>query len=238
MLKLNISYDIEKDAENYLKTIYNFEYPDDGCNIKYFSRFLYPSQLNEIKKAKDKDEAKNIILNILQKWYTNNKLLIEMDANILYRLWEHKRETYKKGVEKIYGKSLNWRNISVFFTTIEICPYNFKERWFMTSIRSGIELQLQLIFHELFHFVFYEYYYSYCKEKLNDSQFHNLKESLIVLLNTKYFSEITSIYESNRVNQKKLGSFLWQEYAKNPDSFNFQEVLDKAISLKDSLLSQ
>lgn len=229
MLNLNISYNIEKDAENYLKSVYEFVYPDDGGTSRNFDRSLYPDQQEKIKNSKNKEEAKEVILDILQKWYTKNKSMIELNNNALQKLWENKKEAYLNGVKKIYNKSLDWPEVSVYLTTLTICPYNFNKKWFMVSVRTGIEKQLQTIFHELFHFVFYEHYYSYCKKKLNNEQIHHLKEALTIFLNTKYFSKAISVYDSECARQVELRSFFRREYFADLDHFNFQEFLDRAI---------
>jgi len=232
MLNLNISYDIEKDTENCLKIFYG-KYPErrlkqEKSNLAMYSYLSY-SQAEKIKKAQNEQETRSVILEILQKWYDENKLLIKLNSDALNKIWESKKEDYAKGIKKIYNKTLDWPEVSVYLSTFKRWPYNFSERWFIVGIRSGLEDQIGTICHELFHFVFYEYYANYCKDKVNDKQFDAIKEALVYLLNAEPFSKVISMPEFGHATQRELMKFIWKEYSKNPDNFNFQDLLDKAI---------
>lgn len=235
MLKLNISYDIEKDIKNYSNIVFG-KYPDRGTGNSIDKSSLFPFQKEAIQSAKDENELQSILADILEKWQKKNELVIKLNSESLYNLWENKKHIFIEGLNNIYGKILDFPEISVYFATLSRCPYNFRERWFMAGIRSGLEQQIATSCHELSHFLFFEHFTPYCKDKLNSVQLDSLKEALTVFLNAKPFSEIISVYDKGYPGQKALRSFLWQEYSKNPNNFNFQEVLDKIIDLKDSLL--
>ncbi len=49
--------------------------------------------------------------------------------------------------------------VTVYLTTIFVCPYNYKEKWFMTSFLNQPLLSVQVCAHELLHFHFLYYYY-------------------------------------------------------------------------------
>lgn len=231
MLDITCAYDVCKDAENYIKILFN-KYPDRGGGKdmeKFLFRFLYPSVLKKIKEAQNQEEAEKIIIEFLENWYKNNKLVIQLNTDALVKLWETKRKYFFKGLKNLFGKELDWKEVKIYFTTLSKCPYYFKEKWFMVDIRSGLEVQLQLIYHELFHFVFFEYYFDYCQDKLNPKQIDILKEALVVLLNSHYFSGVSSLVENGHTAYKDIMIFLWQEYVKNKENFNFLYLLDKGI---------
>jgi len=228
MIEFNISYDIEKDADNYLNTLYG-KCQDRSINglLKY--GFVSPFLVKEIEKSQSKEDSKNQILKELNKWQNKNQIATQLNKDILFRLWDDKKETYIKMMEKFYNKSINWSKIDIFFTTLTKCPSNFKGKWFMVPIRLGFERQIAEICHKLFFFSFFENYYSYCEKKLDAKEINHIRRSLTVFLDNKPFSDIISVYDGGYQEERELRNFLWNEYSKNPDNFNFQDLLDKAI---------
>jgi len=120
-----------------------------------------------------------------------------------------------KRAEDIFGLNLE-KEIKVFVTINERCPYNTKENWFFISVSK--ENPVSTIMHELWHFYTWEKFGEEYLNKIGGEKYNVIKESLTVILNLEFsdlLPEKDFGYPNHQELRKKI-SLLWQE-SKNMD---------------------
>ncbi len=239
MSKLKFSYNLEKDVENYIRSVYSFEHlKHDRKNIeKMVAACLFPEQYNTIKQARSKSIAAQRIKKFLQQNLKQNKDIYFLIQSLLTEAWGKREKCFIALLEEFYEKPFDFSEVTVYFTTLTICPYNYNKRWFMLSFRAGLEKQIQTICHELLHFMFLRHYRDYCIDKfhLTSTQCEILKEALTVFLNTE-FRKINTFPDWGYPQERELRDFL---LAERKIAKNFDRLLEKAVKfLKQSNKSQ
>ncbi len=97
--------------------------------------------------------------------------------------WLSVRDNYQAKAEGIFGVILP-KDITVFLTVNNRCPYNIENNSFFVTISSPIPNRI--IMHELWHFYTW-YKFGVIHEKIMGKQRYNdLKEALTVLLNIEF----------------------------------------------------
>jgi len=228
MSKLKFSYNLKKDIENYIRSICAFEHLKHGRkNIeKTIASCLFSEQYNTIKQAENKSIATERIKKFLQQNLKQNKDIYALIQTLLTKTWSKREKRFIALLEKFYEKPFDFSEVSAYFTTLTICPYNYNKRWFMLSFRAGIEKQIQTICHELLHFMFLRHYRAHCIDKLHLThvQCEVLKEALTVFLNTE-FREINTLPDWGYPQEKNLRKFLLTE---RKAAKSFEQLLEKA----------
>lgn len=225
--KVKFDYDIKKDIGNYLNSIYQCKRNKYGRDdlIERISRKIPRNVLKLIQESKNRDEAAKVVHNYLINDFLDESST-ENTKQSLSKEWSKVEDLFFKKMEKFYEKPIYFKKITAYFTSLPICPYNFKENWFMVSFLRSREQQILTVCHELMHFMFIKYYRNYCLQKgLSKEQFEDLKESLTVFLNTE-FKGIVKVEDRGYLAHQKIREFLLKERKKTK---NFQELLDKGI---------
>lgn len=205
-------YDREKDVYNYLNSVYKFKWLHHGRNVDdWVVRFLFPEDLEMIKAAKNEEMARISIRYVVKKVIRRSKLEFGEIENSLEKAWFPKEKLYFKKLGLFYNKPIFFPNVTAFMTTLPICPYSLKERWFMVSYRFCLEEQIRTVCHELMHFMFLYYYGNSALVKLGSKEkVEVLKEALTVFLNTD-FKGIIPVPDRGYPQEKQLRDFLLQE---------------------------
>jgi len=102
--------------------------------------------------------------------------------------WDQIADTYNKKSESIFGVSLE-KNITVYLTINNRCPYNIGESHFFVSVPAYSMLKTAM--HELWHFYTWYKFGAEQAEKLGVQKYNDLKEALTVLLNVEYKDLLT-----------------------------------------------
>ena len=89
---------------------------------------------------------------------------------------------FQSVAEKVFGVCLD-RNITVYLTINNRCPYNLEEGTFFVSMSKDNPLLTMM--HELWHFYTWERFGQESVAQLGSKKYNDLKESLTVLLNTE-----------------------------------------------------
>jgi hypothetical protein len=183
-MKLEISYSAEKDLENYLNSVVDFKYLKHGReNIQKELLSKLPENLqNIILQVAEKDKISSDILKYLNDQATSNPQLIEDKINKLRSSWDKVGKQVIANLEFIFNKKFPFDLITVYFTTVPICPYNYQKKYFYIHSGATVQNQLRITEHELNHFMFY-FYYSDLKNKLDKEKLELLKESLTFFTN-------------------------------------------------------
>lgn len=205
-------YDRKKDVYNYLNSVYKFSWLHHGREVDdWVVRFLFSEDLEKIKTAKNEDTAQLIIKRIVEKIVRRSEYEFSKTKNSLEETWFQKEKLYFKKLGLFYNKPIFFPNVTAFMTTLPICPYSLKERWFMVSYRFCLEEQIRTVCHELMHFMFLYYYGNSALVKLGSKEkVEVLKEALTVFLNTD-FKGIIPVPDRGYPQEKQLRDFLLQE---------------------------
>lgn len=185
-VKFTVDYSLKKDTLNYLARVWRKD------NAQIYGRdpsvFLkdFPSEFqNNLTKAQNEHQAFDIILDYLKsketllhtqttqyilKWV--DRILNEESADIVSQL------------ESVYQQPVPFDQITVYLTTYPICPYNYKERWFMCKRNGSIDHFSRIARHELNHFMYYYYWRDFVvSQNISENKSEILKEAMAILTN-------------------------------------------------------
>jgi len=167
-MTLSFRESLERDVWNWQEAVLKTSYGLD------WSAYL-PKGMT---KAQAQDEA--FLRSYLQKeFYGPGKVAA-------FRAWldEHLDiQQVESDLEGLMGKKFRPDTITVYLTTFQRAPYEIDERYFFLTVREKMpEIAPTAVYHELMHF--HWYYWKTCEDAgLSESEIHDLKESLTVLLN-------------------------------------------------------
>lgn len=228
MNKISFRYSVDKDIANYVASVYRFDWhKHERADVNtWVVRFLFPEELKIIRKAANHQEATEIIRSLLTKLHKSNASVFSRMETTLEQSWHEKEKRFFDQLEHFFQHPIFFKNVTAFFTTLPICPYSFKELWFMVSYRFSLEDQILTICHELFHLMFLHYFKTYTYKALKDK--HHLeviKEALPLFLNTD-FRDVISIPDRGYPQERQLRNYLFQQ---RQHEQNFMHLLDSAI---------
>lgn len=218
-----VLYSQDKDISNYVSSVWHFSYQKHGreeMEDKLLKNF--PDEFKEkIKTAQTKEEAtivvKNYLDNLPQSFNDQTPVLAIGIEKILN---DHQVEIANL-LESLYQNPLPFEVITVYLTTLGICPYNYEGKWFMSRRSNNIEGHLNTTKHELNHFMFYYYYQDKLrKQSVPEEKIEKLKEALAILTNPE---------GNNKPDVKELEVFIQSQKNKT-----ISQIIE--LSLDSSLL--
>ena len=184
-----VNYSQNKDVWNYLNSCWKFTYPKHGRKTIQ-EKLLSPyPEKFRVALAQAKTEKQA------------RKVITDF-LNAFSQNYQNTTLVIAKGVE-----------------TVNINPYNYEERWFMTGRNSSIEGHLRTARHELNHFMFY-YYFPELKNKLGVEKYEILKEALAIFTNPE---------GNDKPAVKKLESFLIKQKGTIPEIIAKVPLLSRGI---------
>lgn len=216
-MNLKITYSIEKDVKNHLDGVFEFKHLKHGReNIR--EKLLSQLDLKlkkEVESSKNAEDAGLRIQTFLNEWESKNHQKIENAIKNLENKWKEKGEFVLQKLESLYKKEFPFDNITIYLTSLPLCPYSYKDKFIYVYLNDIPEKQINVLLHELNHFMFY-FYYPELKEKLGHEKYELLKESL------SYFSNPEQEGKPNEKDLRKLYS------SKNWDDLD--EAINNAVS--------
>lgn len=231
MARVIFDYNLEKDEENYIGSLYRLRRLSHGRRNyqKMAGRYLFPEDYQAILTARNEEEAKEIVKRIIGELLGQNKEMFILVRHSLEKAWREKEKRFFILLENFFEKPLYFKKVDAFFTTLPVCPYNRRENWFMVSFRYGLEEQLKTIFHELMHFMFLGYYWNYTYQALGGTseKVEIIKEALTVFLNTDCFREVNTVCDQGYPKEKRLREYLLSIRREKKD---FHGLLNEAIN--------
>ena len=185
-MKFIVSYSREKDINNYLNSVWKFSYQKHGREgmenklLKWFSEDFK----EKIVSAQTREEATVVIESYLDNLPQSFKDQTPVIVIGVEKILNDCQAEIVDLLESVYGKKFPFETITVFLTSLGICPYNYDEKWFMSRRSNSIEGHVDTTKHELNHFMFY-YYYSnvLAKKGLPNDKIEKLKEAFAILTN-------------------------------------------------------
>jgi len=184
MVKMEVVYSTEKDADNYVRTIFKgipFTHGRDNLKEKLLS-WLDNDLQNLITNAVNADDAYNKVHVYLQNQSQEILEKIDKSKQNLQGAWDLYGEQSIKFLEFLYQQSFPFDNLIAYLTTNNICPYDYTEHSFYVGYKAATSAQLRTAVHELNHFMFY-YYYPHLGKDLDQEKYELLKESLTFFSN-------------------------------------------------------
>ncbi len=184
MLVFKVNYSLEKDALNYLSSLWKLRY------LKHGRRFLsenlsngFPNEfIRGLKAIDDKPTARKYVSDYLRVQHPFFREYINRVQKRSQNTLNEEASEIALSLEKVYGLRFPFNQIGVYITTLKICPYDYPERWFMISVYGDPKSHLNTALHELNHFMFY-YYFGKLRGELGHEKFESLKEALTVFTN-------------------------------------------------------
>jgi hypothetical protein len=138
--------------------------------------------------------------------------------------WDIISKEYQKIAETVFGVSL-LKDIVVYLTVNDRCPYNIKDNYFFVSFPSRSEIIIAM--HELWHFYTWYKFGIIWEEKIGKQKYNDLKESLTVLLNIECKNLFSKEIKDNGYPQhKNLRNKILEIWEKEK---NIEKVWDELI---------
>jgi hypothetical protein len=231
MSKITILYDIEKDLQNYDNNYFHQRYPDYGRKDLDTAPWLWPSIKKRLNDTPE-DEKLEIIRGYLEKRF-QDKLVMKIAIKSLNEYWCTIERNYFDRLRRYMGIKKPIKNMKVFLTTLNICPYNKKENYFYTSFFASIALQTKTMMHESMHLVFLDNFEKYLVENgVNRQGVLEINEALTVLLNWEFKEFLLVPENNNKPSAKDLQEEVVAFYKQKKP---FGEILDRLIELRKQI---
>jgi hypothetical protein len=215
--KLKFVFDKEKDLYNIWETTNsNSQFTDFSKNM--------PKKWVEICKNKTfrgcKKELKKELTTV------HNSKLIDYFAEGVEKSWKLIEKEYFKRLNKITGKKILAKDITVYITTAGRCPYDGKDyEWFFVNYFSSFAYVLVTCGHELMHFNFHQFFWKDIEQQIGKEKTSNLKEALTVLLNLE-FNDLWFVEDRGYTLHQELREFITNQWKKQKD---FDLLLNKCV---------
>ena len=198
-MEFEIKYSFKKDSKNYINSVYQFSYFLHGRkNIK--NKLLQNIDIAAqeiIVKSENKEFAYNKIYEYLKERYNRDKFEIVNSIKNLRNILDNSKKLIINKLENLYKNKVVFEKVTIYLTTIPVCPHNYKEKYFFVYLLEKPSIQSNIVLHELNHFMFY-FYYSHLLSKLGMEKFELLKESLTFFTNPE---------QKGKPNEKELRDF-------------------------------
>lgn len=183
-MKFIVKYSLQKDLNNYLARLYNKNRYSYGRAPDFILKKFPLSFQQQIKKSKSVESITTIIKKYWQETRPKNFFYhIKTTVKDTEKVLNQNKKTIIGKLESVYSQKFPFKEITVFLTTLPICPYNYQERWFMVSSTDKKKI-INTATHELNHFMFYYLYADFLKQKnIPTKKIEIIKEALAVLTN-------------------------------------------------------
>lgn len=225
---IEIKYDLEKDIQNYEYSLISKRIPDYGRTKLDPSFYLWPSVKNKILEAKENEKTEIIKKYLKDNFY--NTEAIELSIESLTKYWNTIEFDYFDNLSKYLGINKTIPKMSAYFTTLSICPYNFKQNYFYIPFFDGIAIQSKAIMHESMHIVFRQNFENYMSKKGVDEQsILEITEAIVILLNWEFKKFLLLPECNNKPSTKDLQDEVIDLYRKKKA---FNEILDRLIEMR------
>ncbi len=214
MTKVKFYFDQEKDRLNICNKI---NHPAK------FGTFKVEEKLRKICFGRKLKDCRSDLINYLKPLYSSEKISAYLKSIEIG--WRPIEKEFFKRADNLFGKKLGV-DVKAFLTTINICPYDPDEHWFMISFAYPIPLTLMTCGHEIMHLYFHDFYWKAIEKEIGKSKTEDLKEALTVLLNLE-FRGLGFAEDEGYSEHKALRAFITKEWKIDRD---FTTLMQKCIS--------
>lgn len=228
MTKFEFFYDIDRDLDNWEKTMITWRRDDHGAgDIRGRILEKLPEDLREyIISEKSYDDKVTFVRKMLQKWEEERKECYDEKISYLEKGWGEIKEIVIPKLEKLFEKPFNFEKVTINPTTLPVSPYNMAKSYLMCALHQEKQQQLKTIIHELFHFMTHRHYDEYIKSKTKDTRHYSaVKEALTVYINSD-FKELNLPEDKGYPNEHEVREELLKL---DRSKMTFIDILDKLI---------
>jgi len=182
-----VSYSLQKDIQNYLDRVWQYN-PKQlfGRDPKRFLNTFPEDFQQELSCAKNKTEAIIAIKNYFHK--TRNQKLFRQNSQFIIKwvtiILNQESKNIEQKLKNAYQQPFPFKKVKVYLTSLPICPFYYRRRWFMVQRKGSIDHIIRTATHELNHFM-YLYYWQKPLQKLGLSHGKSeiLREALAITTN-------------------------------------------------------
>lgn len=183
-MKLIVSYNPDKDAENHVRAICDSTYLAHGrqdMKEKLLASVESDAIRSALSSGGSREEIKAMVTKLLSE--APGRAVLDEKAKKLEAAWGSLGDQVIFQIESIYDKDWPFDEIYVDLTTLPICPYDYKGRRIFVHALPSPQAQLRILSHELNHFMFYDTYAGGLVATLDREKLELLKESLTIFTN-------------------------------------------------------
>lgn len=216
-----VDYSQEKDIRNYLDACWKFTYRKHGReNIQERLLQNYPPDFRtKLLGTKTKLGAKKVVKNFLDSRPQNFNRITALVIKVCQLVLDEEKQNIVDLLQTIYQRPVPFNKITVYITTLPICPYDYENRWFMVNRNNSVGGFINTAKHELNHFMFYYYYLgSLIQKGVSQEKREKLKEALAIFSNPE---------GNDKPDVKELEAYLKVLNGKSMD-----EVIDLVLNSK------
>ncbi len=217
MPKVIFKLDYQKDAKNYWQAVNFQSYGKSWQNS-------IPLKIQQEIKGKSWEESKSFLFNYLKEFYKKQDKKLKLAIKQFSEIWKAIEKEYFKRLIKITKRKIYRNQFIAYLTTIDRCPYDSKENWFMVNLFSSGLRMCQTAGHELMHLQFHHYFEKDLINKMGREKFGEVKEALTVLLNEE-FKDLWIVEDRGYEIHQELRKKILEQWGKKKD---FDELI-KAI---------
>ncbi len=173
MMRLEFSYDLDKDTENFLK----------GTRSKNNSKptRLQQAYIDTHSAAYDEETVRAF----LQSHNQESGFDQQESVRRIEQDWRKIEATFFERIEKIFGISYPAPVLSVYISTNGRSTYNIEGGYFF--VYAGASSTNRIIMHELLHFYTWQAFHSELERSgIDADRYNDIKESLTELLNIEF----------------------------------------------------
>lgn len=222
MFTYSIKLDKKKDIKNWR----------DWCNHTSYwfdwTKNINPEYFYIVQKLKSctLEESYDIMDEFIDKLYIDKGKEIDLTieyANLYFQKWFQKA---CECMEKTTWKPLYRNDFTIYLTSFPRWPYNYEEWYLLIPFFWDVHRYLWFFLHELQHFQIHAYYSDIFAD-ISNEQFHDIKESMTVILNAEC-SEFLVKDDKWYPNHQKLRKNILKYRLKNHDfekTLNFTKKL-------------
>jgi len=225
---VEIKYNLKKDLDNYSYGFLNSRFPDYGQGDLDTAPRMWSTIKKKIEETDENKKIEVIEKYLLDNFYEKEVMKLSMEA--IDKYWSTIESAYFNKLHNFMGIKKKIPKIDVYFTTLNIYPYNVKGRYFYIPFFAGLAVQAKTIMHESMHLVFLHNYGQYLSERGIDKQGTlEIAESLTVLLNWEFKEFLLFPERNSKPTTIDLQKEIVALYKKNT---SFKEILDRLIELR------
>lgn len=192
----------------------------DGCNCISYGvdwKKRVPEDVYININGKNRRTAQTFLRKFLSKKYIDEKEQIDRRISFLDTIYSEKFSAACNKIIELTKKELKHKHITIFATTFPRGPYNFSEGYILDYLEWNNPIAG--LMHELLHFQMHHYWQNNPKSavsKLDNDDFHFLKEALTVILDEELLPLIEFV-DRGYPEHQEFRKVLHSHWKKNHD---------------------
>lgn len=214
-MKVEFTYDIDKDVENFTKTLNSVNHKEHTV----FHELYIKKHGNDFKS----DKIRHFILEYLSSTDLT-PILSRIESE-----WRSIEAEFIERAEKIFGIKYPHQKITAYLTTNNRCSYNTKASYFFVYLHNK-KSNNPIIMHELFHFyTWYTFYEEFENGGVSKEKYDDIKESLTELLNIEFADLLNGEVDKGYPQHQEMRNRIREIWATEKDLKKLVQELNKEV---------